>query len=72
MDGRGRARTHAGDDLAKVIRYYRAHWEALFRFVDQPEIPIDNSATEREHQNIAKLRRERRSEWRWSCCCSGA
>ena len=47
------------DDLAKVIRYYRNHWEALFRFVDHPEIPIDNSGTEREFQNFAKLRHNR-------------
>ncbi len=42
--------------LAKVIRHYRNHWAALFRFVDHPEIPIDNSASEREYQNVAKLR----------------
>jgi len=44
------------DALAKVIRYYRNHWDALFRFVDHPEIPIDNSASEREFQHVAKLR----------------
>jgi transposase len=44
------------DALAKVIRYYRNHWDALFRFVDDPRIPIDNSASEREYQNVAKLR----------------
>ena len=44
------------DPLAKVIRYYRNHWQALFRFVDHPELPIDNSASEREYQNVAKLR----------------
>jgi len=44
------------DALAKVIRYYRNHWDALGRFIDHPEIPIDNSATEREYQNVAKLR----------------
>jgi transposase len=44
------------DDLARVIRYYRNHWDALFRFVDHAECPIDNSATEREFQNLAKLR----------------
>lgn len=44
------------DALAKVIRYYRRHWEALFRFVDHPELPPDNSASEREYQNVAKLR----------------
>ncbi len=47
------------DQLAKVIRYYRGHWQALFRFVDHPQIPIDNSATEREYQNVAKLRLNR-------------
>lgn len=47
------------EDLAKVIRYYRNHWQALFRFVDHPEIPIDNSGTEREFQNVAKLRHNR-------------
>lgn len=44
------------DALAKVIRSYRNHWQALFRFVDHPELPIDNSASEREYQNVAKLR----------------
>ncbi len=36
--------------------YYRNHWDALFRFVEHPEIPIDNSPTEREYQQVAKLR----------------
>ena len=44
------------DAVAQTIRYYRNHWDALFRFVDHPQIPIDNSATEREFQNFAKLR----------------
>lgn len=44
------------DPLAGVIRYYRNHWDALFRFVDHPELPIDNSASEREFQAVAKLR----------------
>jgi hypothetical protein len=44
------------DPLAETIRYYRNHWEALFRFVDYPEIPIDNSASEREYQQVAKIR----------------
>jgi len=44
------------DPLARVIRYYRNHWQALFRFVDHPEIPIDNSASEREFQTVAKMR----------------
>lgn len=44
------------DSVAKVIRYYRNQWDALFRFIDHPEIPIDNSASEREYQSVAKLR----------------
>jgi transposase len=36
-------------------RYYRNHWDALFRFVDHPEIPIDNSPSEREYQQVAKV-----------------
>ena len=44
------------DLLATTIRYYRNHWDALFRFVDHPEIPIDNSASEREYQQVAKVR----------------
>jgi transposase len=44
------------DSLATTIRYYRNHWSALFRFVDHPEIPIDNSASEREFQQVAKIR----------------
>ncbi len=44
------------DPLAKTIRYHRNHWDALFRFIDHPEIPIDNSASEREYQSVAKLR----------------
>lgn len=44
------------DVVAKTIRYYRNHWLALFRFVDHPEIPIDNSGTERLYQPVAKFR----------------
>ena len=39
-----------------AVRYYKNHREALFRFIDDPEVPIDNSPTEREFQNVAKLR----------------
>ncbi len=44
------------EPLAAAIRYYDNHRDALFRFVDDPEVPIDNSPTEREFQNVAKLR----------------
>ena len=39
-----------------AVRYYQRHHEALFRFIDDANVPIDNSATERELQNVAKLR----------------
>ncbi len=39
-----------------AIRYYKNHRDALFRFIDDPDVPIDNSPTEREFQNVAKLR----------------
>lgn len=45
-----------GDALAKVLRYYRNHWGPLTAFLDNPNIPIDNSASEREFQAVAKLR----------------
>ena len=44
------------EPLMAAVRYYRLHGEALFRFVEDPEVPIDNSPTEREFQHVAKLR----------------
>lgn len=44
------------EPLAAAVRYYKNHRDALFRFVDDSAIPIDNSPTEREFQNVAKLR----------------
>lgn len=44
------------DPLTAAVGYYRRHWDALTRFIDDPLVPIDNSATEREFQNFAKLR----------------
>ncbi|HEY4157446.1 MAG TPA: IS66 family transposase [Polyangiaceae bacterium] len=44
------------EPLAAAIAYYKNHRAALFRFVDDPLVPIDNSPTEREFQNVAKLR----------------
>jgi transposase len=44
------------EPLAAAIAYYKNHRAALFRFVDDPLLPIDNSPTEREFQNVAKLR----------------
>jgi hypothetical protein len=44
------------EQLTTAIRYYRNHRDALFRFIDDPDVPIDNSPTEREFQNVAKLR----------------
>jgi len=44
------------EPLMAAVRYYQPHHAALFRFVDDAKVPIDNSATEREFQNVAKLR----------------
>lgn len=44
------------DPLLVGVRYYRGHRSALYRFIDDAEVPIDNSPTEREFQNVAKLR----------------
>jgi len=44
------------EPLMEAVRYYKNHPDALFRFIDDPDVPIDNSATEREFQNVAKLR----------------
>ena len=44
------------EPLAVAVRYYRNHRDALYRFIDDPDVPIDNSPTEREFQNVAKLR----------------
>ena len=44
------------EPLIAAVRCYRIHRETLYRFIDDPDVPIDNSATEREFQNVAKLR----------------
>jgi len=44
------------EPLMAAVRYYQRHHEALFRFIGDANVPIDNSATEREFQNVAKLR----------------
>jgi transposase len=44
------------EPLAAAIAYYKNHHAALFRFIDDPLVPIDNSPTERDFQNVAKLR----------------
>jgi transposase len=44
------------EPLMTAVRYYKNHRAALFRFIDDPDVPIDNSPTEREFQNVAKLR----------------
>jgi transposase len=44
------------DPLRTAVAYYKNHWVALTRFVNDAQVPIDNSPTEREFQNVAKLR----------------
>ncbi|MBV9542409.1 MAG: IS66 family transposase, partial [Alphaproteobacteria bacterium] len=40
-------------ELADGARYLRAHWTALTRFVDDPRLPLDNNAAERQQRPIA-------------------
>ena len=50
---------HDAASCGRVIAAgYNAHGhrEALYRFIDDADVPIDNSPTERELQNVAKLR----------------
>ena len=49
-----RQRRRRPEPLAAAIRYHRSHDDALFRFVDDPIVPIDNSPTEREFRNVAR------------------
>lgn len=44
------------DPVGKVIRYFEKHWDHLMRFLSDPELPLDNSASERAFQAVAKLR----------------
>lgn len=44
------------EPLNEAVRYYKNHGAALYRFIDDPDVPIDNSPTERVFQNVAKLR----------------
>ena len=44
------------DPVRKVANYYLRHWDGLTRFIDDPELPIDNNQAEREFQRHAKLR----------------
>lgn len=44
------------DGLAKVLRYLRNQWTPLTRWLDDPALPPDNNACEREFQRIAKGR----------------
>jgi hypothetical protein len=44
------------EPLMEAVRYYTNHRDALYRFIDDADVPIDNSRTEREFQSVAKLR----------------
>jgi hypothetical protein len=44
------------DLLRKAIQYDENHWKALTLWVDHPELPPDNSRSEREFQTVAKAR----------------
>ena len=44
------------DPVRKVAKYYLRHWVGLTRFLDDPDVPLDNNEAEREFQRHAKLR----------------
>jgi hypothetical protein len=44
------------DKFGKAVRYYIKHFDALTRFVDDADLPIDNNASERAFQDHARLR----------------
>lgn len=44
------------DPFGKAVRYYINHFDDLTRFIDDPDIPIDNNPSERAFQDHAKLR----------------
>lgn len=44
------------DRFGKVVRYYLRHFDDLTRFVDDPDIPIDNNSSERAFQDLARMR----------------
>jgi hypothetical protein len=44
------------EPLMTAVRYCKNRRDAFFRFIDDPDVPIDNSPTGREFQNTAKLR----------------
>lgn len=44
------------DPVRKVANYCLRHWDGLTRFMDDPDLPLDNNAAEREFQRHAKLR----------------
>jgi hypothetical protein len=44
------------DPVGKVVSYTLNHWEGLTRFVGDPDLPLDNNASEREFQRLAKHR----------------
>ena len=44
------------DPVRKAAKYYLNHYEELTRFLIDPQLPLDNNASEREFQHHAKLR----------------
>lgn len=44
------------DPVRKTAKYYLRHWVGLTRFIDDPDVPLDNNEAEREFQRHAKLR----------------
>lgn len=50
------ARTDLPEPRRKVLTSLREHWTGLTRFVDDPRLPLDNNAVERNFRPLARFR----------------
>jgi transposase len=44
-------------NLGNAVRYALGHWDELTRFADDPAVPLDNNATERDYLRAAIVAR---------------
>lgn len=51
------ARPDLPEPRRKVLRSLAKHWPGLVRFLDHPELPLDNNDVERDFRPLARLRR---------------
>ncbi|HMB08107.1 MAG TPA: IS66 family transposase [Isosphaeraceae bacterium] len=67
------ARADLATPCRKVLESLQEHWEGLTRFVDDPRIPMDNNASERQARGPAVARKNfYGSGSEWSGCLAAA